>query len=75
MSDNQQLMTPIERERAKRHRAICDDYRHLCRHFPSTAPYRKMQILCVKYEMTVPGIRRIIEAAGLYKTRTKTTKQ
>ncbi len=69
MMEAQKIMTPIERERAKRHSAICNDYKHLCRDYPTAAPYRLMQQLCIKYEMTVPGIRRIIEAAGLYQTR------
>jgi hypothetical protein len=65
--NTQQLLTPIERERADRHRAICNDYKQLGQDFPTAAPYRRMQQLSIKYEMTVPGIRRIIEAAGLYK--------
>lgn len=68
------LRTPIEIAREEKHKAICSAYFDLSKKYPRCKPYRLMTTLSGQFNMTVPGIKKVIEAGGLYKTRSKMIK-
>lgn len=71
---NIDLRTPIEIAREEKHKAICVAYSDLSKKYPRCKPYRLMSTLSRQFNMTVPGIKKVIEADGLYKTRSKMIK-
>lgn len=62
-------MTGPQLERAKRHSEICEAYRSLAG--KGLKPYGAMRVVAAKYNMTVPGVNRIVTAAGLYTPKTR----
>lgn len=61
-----ELSTLSERERAERHKSICNEYSAMVSRYPDCRPHRIMRVVAEKYEMTVPGVRCIIQKYGLY---------
>lgn len=59
---------PSREEIKQKHRKICEEYSALKEANPNAAPYRIFDTLADRYGMTVPGIRRVIIAGGLYPT-------
>ena len=62
-------MTSTQLERARRHSEICEAYRSLAG--IGLKPYGAMRVVAGRYNMTVPGVNRIITAAGLYTPKTR----
>ena len=60
------LKTPIERERDEIHVQICNMYLELTKEYPNVKSYRLMTAIASQFNRTVPGIRRILIANGLY---------
>lgn len=58
-------MTSTQLERAKRHDEICKAYRSLANH-EVLRPYGIMRVLAVRFNLSVPGVAKIVQAAGLY---------
>ena len=64
-------MTSTQLERAKRHSEICEAYRSLAGE--GLKPYGAMRVISTRYNMTVPGVSRILTAAGLYAPKRRRT--
>ncbi len=62
-------MTSTQLERARRHSEICEAYRGLAGE--GLKPYGAMRVIAGRYNMTVPGVNRILTAAGLYAPKTR----
>lgn len=58
-------MTYTQQEREKRRAEVCDAYRSIASH-KVLKPYGVMRVIAVKFNMTVPGVAKIVRAAGLY---------
>lgn len=67
LKEIQDYMTSTQLERAKRHSEICEVYRSLTGE--GLKPYGAMRVIGTRLNMTVPGVCRIIKAAGLYTPR------
>ena len=61
-------MTSSQLERAKRREEVCNAYRSIARH-ELLKPYGIMRAIAVRYNLSVPGVAKIIQAAGLYAPR------
>ena len=61
--------TPIEKAREEKHMAICNAYTAISSEHPECRPYRIMTIIAKQYGMTVPGVKNILTAKGLYPAR------
>lgn len=62
------LMTPIERKRKERNESIIAEFKELMPELRAKGfkPYRVFQALAKKHGMTIPGIRFVLVAAGVY---------
>lgn len=65
----QLLQSTLEKERASRNARILADYKELTKNYPAATANRKLRTLAEKYQMTAEGIRKIVKANGLYKTK------
>lgn len=61
--------TPFEIEREEKHRYICNRYREIREEFPDVAPYRIMWLIAKdeNVNMTVPGVKAVLERNNIYK--------
>lgn len=69
MTEINDYMTSSQLERARRHSEICEAYRSLAAE--GLKPYGAMRVISTRYNMTVPGVNRIVTAAGLYTPKTR----
>ena len=60
------LRTEKEKERARMHKAIGDEYNRLCALQPDTSANRKFSTIANNHGMTLMGVRNIIIRLGLY---------
>ena len=63
------LRTLSERLRDEKHKSICERYKELQVKHPGVKPYRYMHLISIEFNMTVPGIRHILEKHGLYSNK------
>lgn len=61
------VRTPIERARDERNKLICDNFLRMSNEMPGVAPHRIMRLIAEKVGMTVPGVKSVIVAQGLYR--------
>lgn len=60
------LRTPIEKARDERNKNICEYFLKCSNEMPDCAPHRIFRLVAEKFCMTVPGIKNIVVANGLY---------
>ena len=60
------LRTLSERLRDEKHKSICERYKELRERYPEVKPYRCIYLISVEVNMTVPGVRNVLEKHGLY---------
>lgn len=63
------LRTPFEIAQEEKHRYVCNRYKELREEYPEVAPYRIIWLIAKdeNVNMTVPGVRSILDRNGLYK--------
>ncbi len=62
-------LTVTQQEREKRRTEVCNAYRSITKDHKMLRPYGVMRVIAIKYNLTVPGVAKIIQAAGLYTPR------
>lgn len=63
------IRTLSEIAREERYKRICSRYEELHASFPEAAPYRIMRLISVEEDMTVPGVKHVLEQKGLYQSK------
>ncbi len=63
------LRTPREKAIEERRKAICEAYLKLKNQHPDCKPNRIMDAVARQFDMSIPGIKRVLIAKGLYETR------
>lgn len=61
------LRTLSEIARDERHKRVCSRFQELQIRFPEVAPHRIMRLISIEENMTIPGVRVILEKHNLYK--------
>lgn len=71
------LMTPIERKRKERNESIVKEFKELAPKLTAQGykPYRLLEALARKYEISAPGVRYVLVEAGVYTTAKEVRKQ
>lgn len=60
------LRTPKEIERDRKHTQICTEYKVLRKANPNVSVYRIFSVLGSSYDMTQMGVMRLLQRRGLY---------
>ena len=60
------LRTLSERLRDEKHKTICTRYQELRERYPEVKPYRLIRLISIEVNMTVPGVKHILEKNNLY---------
>lgn len=68
------LKTPLERERSLMHAKICSRYQELRDSFPDAKSYRLMNVIANECNRSIPNIRKILIDYGLYSNKSEVTK-
>lgn len=61
------LRTLSERLRDEKHKSICKRYQELRDRHPEVKPYRIIRLISIEVNMTIPGVKHILEKNNLYK--------
>lgn len=60
------LRTMSERLRDEKHKNVCKRYEELKEQYPDVKPYRLIRLISIEVNMTVPGVKNILEKNNLY---------
>lgn len=63
------LTTKAEERRQELHTRICDRYIYLCKIYPTEKPTRIFTAIAEEEDLTMQGVRKILETHNLYKAK------
>ena len=61
------VLTAKEKEKEQKHTQICADFAQCSAEYPDVKVTKIIRTVANKYDMTIPGVRRILIAKGVYK--------